>query len=91
MDPHLKLKEWRGRDSLATAGRRIGCDPSLLRKLENRSENRKPGLDLAIRIRNVVGIPVEAWSEPTEAKPSSADSGEIEAVVPESERSEPAA
>lgn len=79
MDPRAALRKWRGDRSLAKAGALIKCDPSLLRKLESsdaeQNENRRPGLELAIRIRDVVGIPIEAWR-------ASSQSGEHPAVEP---------
>lgn len=32
--------------------------------------DRKPGLPLAIRLRDVVGIPIEAWDENAAASPA---------------------
>lgn len=92
MDPRTALKEWRGDKSYREAGGILKCDPSFVRYVE--IGERKPGLALAIRMRDAAGIPVDAWELIPTAKPKSEGSGEHTAVDPdasEPDASEPAA
>lgn len=59
MQPHAQLKKWRGGRSYREAGEVLGCDASFVRYIEKKT--RRPGRDLAIRLRDEAGIPVEAW------------------------------
>jgi transcriptional regulator with XRE-family HTH domain len=67
-----QLHRWREEQglSLRQAGDILRCDPSYVGYIE-RSE-RKPGRDLAIRIRDKAGIPLEAWGESSEPEPNAA-------------------
>lgn len=61
MTPRERLRTWRGKRSLREAAELLGCDQSLLRKLELGEESRLPGLTLANSIKREVGIPTEDW------------------------------
>lgn len=60
-EPRELLRAWRGDRTLIQAAPSLDCNPSTLSLIE--TGKRQPGLALAIRIRDVVGIPVEAWGE----------------------------
>lgn len=69
MDPREALRAWRGGRSYRVAGELLGCDGSLVRKIE--IGDRRPGLTLANTLKRVIGIPTESWDE-LEAEPSTA-------------------
>ena len=65
-DARACLKNWREtaqpkRLSFAAAGRLLGCDKSLVRRIELAERN--PGRALANTIERVVGIPSTLWDE----------------------------
>lgn len=63
------LREWRaGRSQFEVATLlttpTLQCDPSRISLLEN--GKCEPSIDLAVALRDVAGIPVDAWTKPLE-------------------------
>lgn len=60
MGPREKLRKWRGERTYREAADVLGCDASYVRYIE--IGKRKPGRDLAERIRIEVGVQPPEWS-----------------------------
>lgn len=66
MDAADQLRAWRGERSLKEAGQLLGCDASYVHLLEARA--RVPGRKIALALRDVAGVPIEAWPDEAESK-----------------------